>query len=91
MPSGLKTLDLSGGTQLIPFADFKMRVSVDIIRYLDETGYKNWRNTGLTPWYNHFGNYMSETHKFQLIPRLYAPALPFRLDSSCVNCPIELL
>ena len=90
-PSGLKTIDLSGGTQLIPFADFKMRVSVDIIRYLDDTGYNGWRNIGVTQWYNHFENRRAKTYKFQILPRLYAPALPFRMDSSCFNCPIELL
>ena len=90
-PSGLKSLDLSGGTILIPFADFEMRVSVDITRYLEATGYKNWQNVGVTQWYNHVGNYQTKEYKFLIPPRLYAPALPFGFDDSCINCPPDLL
>ena len=77
---GFRALDLSGGTKLTPFGDFEMRVSVDIIRYLEESGYENWRNIGVTQWYNHLDNYRVRTYNFQIIPRLYAPALPFYLD-----------
>ena len=73
---GLKTLDRSGGTMLTPYGDFEMRISTDIIRYLDSC-FKNWRYVGLTQWYNHTANYRMKTVSFEIIPRLYAPALPF--------------
>ena len=74
--AGLRTLDLSGGTKLTTFGDFEMRVSLDVLRYINDY-YKNWRYVGVTQWYNHMGNYMVKTVPFEMIPRLYAPALPF--------------
>ena len=73
-PSGFKTLDLSGGTKLTPFGDFQMRISLDILRYLDFY-YKTWRYVGVTPWYNHWYGGMVKMVKFEMIPRLYAPAV----------------
>ena len=61
---------------LTPYGDFEMRISTDIIRYLDSC-FKNWRYVGLTQWYNHTANYRMKTVSFEIIPRLYAPALPF--------------
>ena len=78
--AGLRSMDLSGGTKLIPFGDFEMRISVDTIRYLNESGYPNWKRIGVTQWYNHFLNWAQTEYKFQLLPRLYSPALPFRLE-----------
>ena len=75
--TGWKTLDLSGGTKLVPFGNFEMRVSVDIERYLAEA-FNNWRYVGVTQWYNHFGNHRAKEVSFGMVPRLAAPALPFK-------------
>ena len=77
---GVNSMDLSGGTKLVPFGDFKTRMSVDIIQYLNESGYTNWKYIGVTQWYSHTENYRQNEYKFQLTPRLYAPAYPFRLE-----------
>ena len=82
---GVRSMDLSGGTKLVPFGDFKTRMSVDMIKYLDESGYTNWKYIGVTQWYSHIYNYAQTEHKFQLIPLLYAPAHPFRLDPKWTN------
>ena len=76
----IRSMDLSGGTKLVPFGDFETRISVDMIRYLNESGYTNWKHIGVTQWYNHFYDYAQYEYKFQLLPRLYAPAMPFKLD-----------
>ena len=72
--SGLKTLDLSRGTTLTPFGDIEMRISLDILRYLD-VYYKTWRYVGVTQWYNHWKNRRQTEVQFEMIPRLYAPAV----------------
>ena len=78
-------MDLSGGTKLVPFGDFETRMSVDMVEYLNESGYPNWKYIGVTQWYNHVYNYAQTEYKFQMIPRLYAPAHPFRLDPFWTN------
>jgi len=83
--AGIRSMDLSGGTKLVPFGDFKTRMSVDMIEYLNESGYQNWKYIGVTQWYSHVNNYAQTEHNFQLIPRLYAPARPFRMDPSWKN------
>ena len=78
---GLRSMDLSGGTKLIPFGDFETRISVDMKRYLSECGITNWQHIGATQWYNHAKNYRETVYKFLMTPELYAPAYPFRLES----------
>ena len=73
-------MDLSGGTKLVPFGDFETRISVDMVRYLRESGYSNWRYIGATQWFNHVERQEQTEYKFQLTPQLYAPAYPFRLE-----------
>ena len=78
---GLRSMDLSGGTKLITFGDFKTRISVDMKRYLRVCGYNNWQSVGVTQSYNHAKDDWQTEYKFQMTPKLYAPAYPFRLES----------
>ena len=80
---GIRSFDLFSGTIMVPFGDFKTRISVDIPQYLyyyDDYGCKNWKYIGVTQSYNHVYDYRQPEYKFQLTPRLYAPAYPFRLE-----------
>ena len=78
---GIRSFDLSTGTKMVPFGDFKTRISVDMTQYLDDCKYTNWRHSGATQRYNHVKHHRRPVHKFQLTQQLYAPAYPFRLES----------
>ena len=85
---GIRSFDLSSGTKMVPFGDFKTRISVDMTQYLDDYddyGSTNWRHIGVTQSYNHVYDKHQPEYKFQLTPRLYAPAYPFRLESIFQN------
>ena len=56
---GIRSFDLSSGTIMVPFGDFKTRISVDMTQYLDDYddyGSTNWRHIGVTQNYNHLYN-----------------------------------
>ena len=65
------------GTDLTKFGYYKMRVSTDNKKYLDESIGKNWHDVGVSSWYDHYNNRQVKTVAFELPPRLYAPAMPF--------------
>ena len=77
----IRSFDLSSGTKMVPFGDFKTRISIDMGQYLDDYPFPNWRHIGVNQYYNHVKNYIQPEYEFLLTPRLYAPAYPFRLES----------
>ena len=59
------------GTKLVDFGDFKMRVTKDNGKYLEERISPDWHDVGVTPWYDHYTNRPLNIIEFDIIPDLY--------------------
>ena len=57
------------GTKLVNFGEFEMRVSIDNGKYLEERISSDWRDVGVTPWYDHYTNRPLNIIEFDIIPK----------------------
>ena len=61
------------GTKLVDFGDYKMRVSTDNEKYLENRISPDWYSVGVSPWYNHYTNRPLNIVEFDIDADLYNP------------------
>ena len=59
------------GTKLVDFGNYKMRVTIDSKKYLEERISPNWYQVGISPWYDHYTNRPLNIWEFDIDASLY--------------------
>ena len=73
------------GTTLTRFGDFEMRISTENEKYLQLQFSSNWRDVGVTSWFDHWNIRQEKTTSFKIPQNLYCPSKPFSLPRSLSN------